>query len=82
MATVTDGFHLVVDALKLNGLDIEGHKSKAATLETENGNVKKQLEDANKQIESFKGMKIEEIVPSGVIMTYQGYRFRVPVGNR
>ncbi len=28
------------------------------------------------------GMKIEEIVPSGVIMTYQGYRFRVPVANR
>lgn len=28
------------------------------------------------------GMKIEEIVASGVIMTYQGYRFRVPVANR
>jgi general secretion pathway protein B len=28
------------------------------------------------------GMKIEEIIPGGVIMTYQGYRFRVPVVNR
>ncbi len=28
------------------------------------------------------GMKIEEIVPGGVILTYQGYRFRVPAANR
>ncbi len=28
------------------------------------------------------GVKIEEIVPGGVILTYRGYRFRVPVANR
>lgn len=44
-----------------NGNDIEKYKSEAATKETELASAKKQLEDANKEIESYKEMDVESI---------------------
>lgn len=44
-----------------NGKDIESQKSKTTTAEAELSNVKTQLVDANKQIDTFKGMKVEDI---------------------
>ena len=44
-----------------NGKDIEKFKSESKTKETELASVQKQLEDANKEIESFKGMDVEAI---------------------
>jgi membrane protein involved in colicin uptake len=44
-----------------NGKDIEKYKSESETLKATNEQQKTQLEEANKQIESFKGMDIEGI---------------------
>lgn len=44
-----------------NGKDIEKYKSEAETLKTANEQQKTQLTEANKQIESFKGMNVEGI---------------------
>lgn len=44
-----------------NGKDIEKFKSESKTKETELASVQKQLEDANKEIESFKEMDVEAI---------------------
>ncbi len=44
-----------------NGKDIEKYKSEAETLKSSSEQQKTQLEAANKQIESFKGMDIEGI---------------------
>ena len=52
----------VVDKIMaLHGTDIESHKTKQATTETELKTAKDQLIEANKQIESFKGMDIEGV---------------------
>jgi hypothetical protein len=48
----------VIDSIMgLHGADIEAHKAKIAELEP----LKAQLDAANKQIEDFKGLKIDEI---------------------
>ncbi len=44
-----------------NGRDVEAEKAKATAKETELKNLNTQLTDANKQIESFKGMDVEGI---------------------
>lgn len=44
-----------------NGKDIEAEKQKLTTQKTELDGIKTQLTEANKQIESFKGMDIEGI---------------------
>lgn len=44
-----------------NGKDIEAEKQKLTTKQTELDGLKTQLTEANKQIESFKGMDIEGI---------------------
>lgn len=44
-----------------NGKDIEKHKGEADTAKTSATQLKTQLEDANKQIEAFKGMDIDGI---------------------
>jgi predicted nucleic acid-binding Zn-ribbon protein len=52
----------VIDAIMAaNGKDIEGHKAKLVTLQTEADGIKVQLTDANKQIEGFKGLDIEGV---------------------
>lgn len=52
----------VVDKIMaMNGQDIEKHKNDLATQKQEFDAMKTQLADANKQIESFKGMNYEEI---------------------
>lgn len=52
----------VVDKIMaLHGQDLEKHKAAAATAQAELDGLKKQLADANAQIESFKGMDIEGI---------------------
>ncbi|HZW02883.1 MAG TPA: phage scaffolding protein [Anaerolineaceae bacterium] len=47
--------------MAMNGQDIEKHKTAAETAKSETDGLKKQLEDANKQIESFKGMDIDGV---------------------
>lgn len=47
-----------------NGKDIEAEKQKVTTKQTELDGVKTQLTEANKQIESFKGMDVEAIKKS------------------
>ncbi len=47
-----------------NGKDIETEKQKATAKQTELDGVKTQLTEANKQIEAFKGMNIEDIKKS------------------
>lgn len=47
-----------------NGKDIETEKQKVTAKQTELDGVKTQLTEANKQIESFKGMNIEDIKKS------------------
>lgn len=42
-----------------NGKDIEKHKTEAETLKTANQQQKTQIEEANKQIEAFKGLDVE-----------------------
>lgn len=44
-----------------NGKDIEAEKAKLTAKEAEIAGVKKQLDDANKQIEDFKGLDVEGI---------------------
>lgn len=44
-----------------NGKDVEAEKAKTTAKETELKNLSTQLTDANKQIESFKGMDVEGI---------------------
>lgn len=52
----------VVDKIMaLHGQDLEKHKAAAATAQAELGRLKKQIDEANQQIESFKGMDIEGI---------------------
>jgi hypothetical protein len=48
----------------LHGKDIETHKGKLATIQTEVDGYKNQLADANKTIEGFKGMDIEGVKKS------------------
>jgi hypothetical protein len=48
----------------LHGKDIETHKGKLATLQTEADGYKNQLADATKTIEGFKGMDIEGVKKS------------------
>lgn len=47
--------------MALNGTDIEKHKTAAATLQTELDGAKKQLTDANTQIEEFKKLDVEGV---------------------
>jgi len=47
--------------MALHGKDIEKLKSDKQELDTQFGNLQKQFEDANKQIESFKSMDVEGI---------------------
>lgn len=47
--------------MQLHGQSVESQKSKLTTAETELSSLKKQLEEANQQIESFKGMNIDQI---------------------
>lgn len=48
----------------LHGKDIEGHKTKLTTAQTELDSTKAQLAEANKAIEGFKGMDIEGVKKS------------------
>ena len=52
--------------MALHGVDIERHKQAAATQKTEADALKAQLEEASKQIESFKGHKTPEEVEKAV----------------
>lgn len=45
----------------LHGKDIEKHKTAAETVKTEADTVKAQLAEANKQIDGFKALKVEDI---------------------
>jgi predicted nucleic acid-binding Zn-ribbon protein len=47
-----------------HGRDIEKHKTDIGTVTTERDGLKAQLEEANKQMESFKGMDIEGVKKS------------------
>ena len=47
--------------MALHGADIEAHKAKVTTAEETAANLQTQLADANKQIEDFKGMNVEQI---------------------
>lgn len=47
--------------MALHGKDIEGHKSRLSTLQTELDGVKVQLTEAGTAIESFKAMKPDEL---------------------
>lgn len=52
----------VVDKIMaLHGADIEGHKAKLTATQTEADVLKKQIEEANKTIEGFRGMDIDGI---------------------
>lgn len=51
----------IAELFKINGKDVEKAKGDLSTKETELASVQKQLEDANKEIESFKGMDVEAI---------------------
>ena len=50
--------------LVIHGKDIEAHKGKLATVENERDALKTQLSEASNQIESFKGMNIDQIKAS------------------
>lgn len=50
--------------MALHGKDIESHKQAVTTAETERDALKGQLDEAAKQIESFKGMDIEGVKKS------------------
>jgi len=45
----------------LHGKDIESHKTKISDLTANQSSLATQLDEANKQIETFKGMKVEDI---------------------
>ncbi|RPJ29453.1 MAG: hypothetical protein EHM33_00980 [Chloroflexi bacterium] len=47
--------------MAMHGEDVEAQKSKITTAEAEAKTAREQLEEANKQIESFKGMDIEGV---------------------
>lgn len=52
----------VVDKIMaMHGADIEGHKTKMTATQTELDGLKKQLDEANKQIEAFRGMDVDGI---------------------
>src|SRR5690349_9534274 len=52
----------VLDSIMgMNGADIESHKKTATDLQTQLDATNNQLTEANKQIEGFKGMKVEDI---------------------
>lgn len=55
---------VITKIMSENGKDIEKYKTLSETQKTELENVKTQLVDANKQIEDFKGMNIDEIKKS------------------
>lgn len=55
---------MVDKIMALHGSDIETHKTKLTTLQTELDNLKGQLKEAAAQIESFKGMDIEGVKKS------------------
>lgn len=52
---------LIQKIIVLHGKDIEAHKTSLTEANTTIDNLKQQLTDANKQIESFKGMDVEGI---------------------
>lgn len=52
---------VIDEIMKLHGSDIESHKSKLATAGDELKTIQEQLTEANKQIEAFKAMKVEDI---------------------
>jgi hypothetical protein len=47
-----------------NGKDVEGHKTKLTTAQAETETIKTQLSEANKAIEAFKGLNIDQIKAS------------------
>ena len=51
----------ISEVFKLNGIAVNNAKSDLTTKETELADTKKLLEDANKEIEGFKELNIEEI---------------------
>jgi predicted nucleic acid-binding Zn-ribbon protein len=55
---------LIDKVMAENGKDIEAHKAKLSTVQTELDGLKKQLTDANTAIEGFKGMNIDQIKAS------------------
>ena len=57
---------LIDRIMSLHGKDIESHKTKLTTLESERDSFKAQLSDANAQIEGFKGMKSPEEVEKSI----------------
>ena len=52
--------------MALNGADIEKHKIAFEFASTELTTLKGQLTEANKQIETFKGMKIEDVQKAAI----------------
>lgn len=52
---------VIEKVMKLHGQSTEALKTKAGQAETEAATLKKQIEDANAQIESFKSMDVEGI---------------------
>lgn len=52
---------VIDEIMKLHGSDIESHKTRLATAGDELKTVQGQLEEANKQIDAFKAMKVEDI---------------------
>ena len=52
---------MIDKVMKLHGQSTEALKTKAGQAETEAATLKKQIEDANAQIESFKSMDVEGI---------------------
>ncbi|MDD4390596.1 MAG: phage scaffolding protein [Eubacteriales bacterium] len=55
---------LIDKVMAENGKDIEKHKGEAETAKTSLSQTKTQLDEANKQIEGFKGMDVEAIKAS------------------
>ena len=51
----------IKEIFKLNGIAVENAKGELDTIKAENENLKQQLDNANTQIEEFKGMDIESI---------------------
>jgi dsDNA-specific endonuclease/ATPase MutS2 len=55
------GVDIVDQIIVLHGKDIEKHKTDLTTATEQATELQKQLDEANKTIDGFKGMKIEEI---------------------
>lgn len=53
--------NFVDKTMELHGKDIEAHKASNIALEAQSKTVQEQLAQANKQIEQFKGMKVEDV---------------------